>query len=294
MPTRQRTLATTAACAALLLVCPPPATGQSPSDCPDCNPPKRFWAGAGELMAVQFVPWFVTKTVRDGEWADISTKTWVDNLKYPWQWDNNKFNNNQFAHPYHGSLYFNAGRANGYNFWESDAVGVRRQSHVGVVRRGLGPFAQRSREHDARRDHAGGDALAVLLPRARQPGDRQQPARREVGATADQPGPRIQSARPGGDGSDFGEPAGLATQHHPGRHGCRVIATYPADLPGSGESSTRTRCSSASPVSTATSLPISVRRRSRPFSSPARCRAVPTTARRFRSFGSEATWPPGR
>ena len=87
--------------------------------CPDCNPPKRFWAGAWELMAVQFVPWAFTKWVTEGEWSNISFRTWADNIKFPWQWDNNKFNNNQFAHPYHGSLYFNAGRANGYNFWES-------------------------------------------------------------------------------------------------------------------------------------------------------------------------------
>jgi hypothetical protein len=87
--------------------------------CPDCNPPKRFWASAGELMAAQAVPWAFTRFVRDGEWARISPRTWVDNLKFPWQWDNNKFNNNQFAHPYHGSLYYNAARTNGYNFWES-------------------------------------------------------------------------------------------------------------------------------------------------------------------------------
>ena len=87
--------------------------------CPDCNPPKRFWAGAGELMIVQFIPWGFTKWVTEGEWSNISFRTWSDNLKFPWQWDNNKFNNNQFAHPFHGSLYFNAGRANGYNFWES-------------------------------------------------------------------------------------------------------------------------------------------------------------------------------
>jgi hypothetical protein len=87
--------------------------------CPDCNPPKRFWAGAAELMVVQAVPWGYTKWVTEGEWSDISLRTWLDNIKFPWQWDNNKFNNNQFAHPYHGSLYFNAGRANGYNFWES-------------------------------------------------------------------------------------------------------------------------------------------------------------------------------
>ena len=99
---------------------PEPARAQDePLPCPDCNPPTRFWAGAAELMAVQFVPWGFTKWVTHGEWSNISFRTWSDNLKFSWQWDNNKFNNNQFAHPYHGSLYFNAGRANGYDFWHS-------------------------------------------------------------------------------------------------------------------------------------------------------------------------------
>ncbi len=70
-------------------------------------------------MIVQAVPWAYTKYVTEGEWSNISFRTWFDNIKFPWQWDNNKFNNNQFAHPYHGSLYYNAGRANGYDFWES-------------------------------------------------------------------------------------------------------------------------------------------------------------------------------
>jgi hypothetical protein len=94
-------------------------TQEQPLPCPDCNPPKRFWAGFGELMAVQAVPWAYTKWITHGEWSNISFRTWGDNLKFAWQWDNNKFNNNQFAHPYHGSLYFNAGRANGYDFWHS-------------------------------------------------------------------------------------------------------------------------------------------------------------------------------
>jgi hypothetical protein len=87
--------------------------------CPDCHPPKRFWAAAGELMLVQAIPWAFTHYVREGEWSNISPSTWITNLKYPWQWDNNQFANNQFAHPYHGSLYFNSGRTNGYNFWQS-------------------------------------------------------------------------------------------------------------------------------------------------------------------------------
>ena len=50
--------------------------------CPDCNPPKRFWAGAWELMAVQFVPWAYTKWVTEGEWSNISLRTWEDNSKF--------------------------------------------------------------------------------------------------------------------------------------------------------------------------------------------------------------------
>ncbi len=101
----------------LVSALPTPQAIEQP--CPDCNPPKRFWAGVGELMVAQAIPWAFTKYVTEGEWSNISFRTWSDNLKFPWQWDNNKFNNNQFAHPYHGSLYYNAGRANGYNFWES-------------------------------------------------------------------------------------------------------------------------------------------------------------------------------
>lgn len=58
---------------------------------------------------------------RDAEWAKISLHSWATNLENPWQWDNNAFVNNQFSHPYHGSLYYNAGRTNGFNFWQSSA-----------------------------------------------------------------------------------------------------------------------------------------------------------------------------
>ena len=33
----------------------------------------------------------------------------------------NNFITNNFSHPYHGALFFSAGRTNGYNFWESTA-----------------------------------------------------------------------------------------------------------------------------------------------------------------------------
>jgi hypothetical protein len=81
---------------------------------------KKFWRAAGELMLVQLIPWSYNRFVRDAEFADISWESIGNNLKLSsWEWDDNSFTTNQFAHPYHGSLYFSAFRTNGYNFWES-------------------------------------------------------------------------------------------------------------------------------------------------------------------------------
>lgn len=95
-----------------------PKPGAPALPCPDCKPPKRFWWAFGELMIVQAVPAGINN-LRGAEWAKISLSSWATNLENPWQWDNNKFLNNQFSHPYHGALYFNAARTNGYNFWQS-------------------------------------------------------------------------------------------------------------------------------------------------------------------------------
>src|SRR5687768_16902211 len=64
------------------LVASAPTRSVSKLPCPDCNPPKRFWAGAGELMIVQAVPWAYTKYVTEGEWSNISFRTWFDNIKF--------------------------------------------------------------------------------------------------------------------------------------------------------------------------------------------------------------------
>jgi hypothetical protein len=51
--------------------------------------------------------------------ARITPKTWWANMKQGWVWDLDDFKVNQIGHPYQGSNYFNAGRANGLSFWES-------------------------------------------------------------------------------------------------------------------------------------------------------------------------------
>jgi hypothetical protein len=89
--------------------------------CLQCDPGKHFWFAVGDLLLAQFVPFLVSNYVTNEEWARVSPQTWANNISYPWQWDDNAFQNNQWGHPYQGSLYFNAARTNGYNFWASAA-----------------------------------------------------------------------------------------------------------------------------------------------------------------------------
>ncbi|MFT3679091.1 MAG: DUF3943 domain-containing protein [Ferruginibacter sp.] len=81
---------------------------------------KKFTRAATQLMTVQALPWSWNYFVRNAKFAKINFKSIGENLKpSSWEWDDNNFKTNQFAHPYHGNLYFNAFRTNGYSFWQS-------------------------------------------------------------------------------------------------------------------------------------------------------------------------------
>lgn len=56
---------------------------------------------------------------RKEDWAYINGHTIKSNFKKGPVWDTDQFTTNLFSHPYHGSLYFNAARSNGMNFWQS-------------------------------------------------------------------------------------------------------------------------------------------------------------------------------
>ena len=51
--------------------------------------------------------------------AKIGFNSCRSNIEKDWEYDSDAFLTNYFAHPYHGNLYYNAGRTNGYDFWES-------------------------------------------------------------------------------------------------------------------------------------------------------------------------------
>ncbi|MDH3734681.1 MAG: DUF3943 domain-containing protein [Gemmatimonadota bacterium] len=74
-----------------------------------------------EIGTVMVVPWFFNRHVSDDSTAVLSLESWGRNIREGFEWDHDNFKTNMFAHPYHGGLYFNAGRSNGYSFWESAA-----------------------------------------------------------------------------------------------------------------------------------------------------------------------------
>lgn len=77
------------------------------------------WRAAAETFGINMVVWGFDRYVAKEDWARISIHTIKDNFKTGPIWDTDKFTTNLISHPYHGSLYFNAARSNGMNFWQS-------------------------------------------------------------------------------------------------------------------------------------------------------------------------------
>src|SRR5215210_2062896 len=78
-----------------------------------------FLQAAGAVAAINGLTWFYNWHIQHWAWADVGTTTWWANLHSGFTWDDDAFGANQVAHPYHGSLYFNAARGSGYDFWSS-------------------------------------------------------------------------------------------------------------------------------------------------------------------------------
>ncbi len=80
--------------------------------------PRRPLVAVAESAGVNVLVWMFGY-LTGGQQAFISLETMNENFKYWFEWDPNHFRTNFFEHPFHGSLYFNAGRSNGLNYWES-------------------------------------------------------------------------------------------------------------------------------------------------------------------------------
>lgn len=85
---------------------------------------KHFWRASAEVAGFNIGLWAFDRYVQHGDWSYISLHTIKENFKHGLIWDNDNLGTNTFLHPYNGSLYFNAARANGFNFWQSELFAI--------------------------------------------------------------------------------------------------------------------------------------------------------------------------
>ena len=82
--------------------------------------PKKNWLRTAAMIFTvnAFVQRFDAWVLNE-EFAQISIHSVRNNFKNAFVWDNDNFNTNLFAHPYHGNLYFNSARSNGLTYFEA-------------------------------------------------------------------------------------------------------------------------------------------------------------------------------
>jgi hypothetical protein len=83
---------------------------------------KNFGLAAVEAYLGNFLPWVFNEVVPGRaalKISQISPRSWLNNLEHGWEWDDNAFQVNHFAHPFQGNIYYNAARSNGYGYWGS-------------------------------------------------------------------------------------------------------------------------------------------------------------------------------
>ena len=79
----------------------------------------NLWRAAGMITALNVFVNRFDDWALDEEFPRITFHSIGHNFEHAFVWDNDNFNCNLFAHPYHGNLYFNSARSNGLNFWQS-------------------------------------------------------------------------------------------------------------------------------------------------------------------------------
>ena len=86
------------------------------------NPKSALWLPLTEIIGLNLTLGAFNRYVAGSEFSKISWETIGHNFKNGFGWDADKFSTNMFEHPFHGSIYYNFARSNGYTYWESMAM----------------------------------------------------------------------------------------------------------------------------------------------------------------------------
>lgn len=87
---------------------------------------KRYplWIPAAQVLGAVTLTWALDRYLLNADYARIGFQSWETNITKGWEWDMDRFGVNFIGHPYSGTLSYNAGRANGYNYFQSFGFAV--------------------------------------------------------------------------------------------------------------------------------------------------------------------------
>lgn len=80
---------------------------------------KRPLLAVAEVAGINLGVWAFLHYVGNLYYSYLSWETIRDNIRDGFEWDDSRYFVNFYHHPYHGYLYYSAGRANGFNYWGS-------------------------------------------------------------------------------------------------------------------------------------------------------------------------------
>jgi hypothetical protein len=83
------------------------------------NPKSPLWLPIIEIIGLNLALGTFNRYATKSEFAYISFETIKENFNHGFGWDADAFVTNMFAHPFHGSIYYNLARSSGYNYWQS-------------------------------------------------------------------------------------------------------------------------------------------------------------------------------
>jgi len=81
------------------------------------------WAAA-EVLGINLVASGLNEYHRNGNFNQISPRSWWENLEHGFTFDDNEFRTNQYIHPFNGASYFNSARSNGLGYWTSSGYAL--------------------------------------------------------------------------------------------------------------------------------------------------------------------------
>jgi hypothetical protein len=99
----------------------PKSVAAAPMAAAASQPDKSYLIPAAEIIGFDFGLSRYNRRFSGSSDYDVSWRSIRNNLHGPWVVDNDPFKVNQFAHPYQGSIYHDAARSSGLDYWEASA-----------------------------------------------------------------------------------------------------------------------------------------------------------------------------